>query len=205
MRPDKRGVSLVEVLISVAVLGLAMAPIVGIVHNSYSQIRQEKDEAAAANFAGTLLNQILFEAKFLDVVNNSYTSAALSPPQPVLTGAEVTYMVDGTEMAYKTTVTPMSSLDFIYRQMIYHPGEGGGETNNIGGFPATVFKRVTALDTQGVDPQEFKNPPNKIDKKFAPTASDPVMCEVVLELRWRPPGGTYTPYEKLYVRRAKLE
>lgn len=199
----RRGISLVEVLISVAVLGLAMAPIVGIAHRSFSQIRTEKDEATAANVAGQILNQVLFEAKYDEVLANSYTSPG-PPPQQILSTGAMTMTVDGTEVEWKTTITPMDSLQFIYRQFTYHPGESGGETNSIAGFSFPTFKRVSSLDTQGADDRQFNNAAQKIDKKFVGTRPA-VMVEVHLELRWRPPGGTYTPYENLYVRRAKLD
>lgn len=202
---DRRGVTLVEVLVSVAILGLAMAPIVGIVHRSFSDIRKEKDEATAANFAGQLLNQILFEAPYADVYNQSYTSPAPESEPIIPSGNRLgSRAVDGTELEWRVTVNRMNDLRFLYRQLTYHPGETGGETRDIAGFPLGVFQPVGSTNDQGADDRQFNNPPLKIDKKFTGSYSS-VMCEVMLEIRWRPPGGTWSPYEKLYVRRAKLE
>ena len=200
---SRRAFTLVEVLISVAILGLAMAPIVGMMHKSFGDIRAEKDEATAASIAGQLLNQFLFGATYEDVLGNSSNvkDPEDSTKSIMPTGNKT---VDGTYVEWDTTVQAMtnSTLKFIYRRYKYHPPDGCGASGVANLADPALF--YADDQNSGSDPEQYKRPVTDVDKKYAGLAG--VMCEVELKIRWRPPGATtFTKEEKLYVRRAKLD
>lgn len=184
-----KGIALVEVLVSVAILGLAMAPIVGIVHRSMSQIRAEKDEATAANVAGQVLNRILFEIPYDQVRANSFTGVMPDGSEDI----------DGTHVEWKTFVNPLANLKFLYRRVKYHTSHGSAREPLI--LPTTAGALYT--DSANSPPTLYNNAANEIDKKYS---GAPVMCDVKVEVKWRSPGETrFGRTETLFVRRAKLE
>jgi prepilin-type N-terminal cleavage/methylation domain-containing protein len=181
-----RGFSLVEVLISVAVLGLAMAPIVGIINRSTRQIRDEKMEATAANFAAKKLNEILTDMAFDQELING-TKAGLN-------GQET---VDGTDVNWEATISAVAGLKFRYRKLKYHnpTGHESGET------VALVYE---PNPRGGGD--EFNDEAKDIDAKYAGLGT--VMVDVKLFLQWKPrEDAAFDPrhQEYLFTRKAKLE
>lgn len=200
---NRRGVTLVEVLVAVSILGLALAPVVGMFHKSFGDIRAEKDEANAAAVAGQILNQILFEAKFKDVLANSYTSPG-PPSEVILPSGNKT--VDGTFVDWTVTSQPVANLKFLFRRLKYHPKDLGPEP-----VPASlddVAKFYQDLPSPpGSGTCQFNRQAGDLDAKYkvAPYLGT-VLLEVMLKIRWRPPGAaTFTKEEALYVRRAMLE
>ena len=197
---NRRGVTLVEVLVAVAILGLALAPVVGMMHKSFSDIRSEKDEANAAAVAGQILNQILFEIPFDNIVSNSYSSPG-PPAETILPSGSKT--VDGTLVSWTVDRAPMTNLKFLFRRLKYHPPDAGQE-------PAPTWPPVDAqfykapAGQVGADAYQLLSAPNQIDNKFSSLPS--VLYELKLTIGWRPPGAAAdTKKEMLYVRRAKLD
>lgn len=192
----RHGVTLVEVLISCAVLGLALAPIVGIVHKSFSDIRKEKNEATAATFAGGLLSRILAEATFEQVLANNVPG--------VMPGG--TTIVDGCDIQWETERNPMTNLRFLYRRFKYHFPEHTGTEVAFGAPGGGLSPTYFMIDPAGTGPDQFayNNLARDVDFKFA--GSNPVLCEVRLRIHWRSPGDAAYPttWESLYVRKAKL-
>lgn len=196
----RKGVALVEVLVSVAILGLALAPVVGMMHKSYSAIRQEKDEAQACAMAGQLLNQVLFEIPYNTVVAaGAYSNPGPPPEQIFPTGTKT---LDGTQMDWDFTVTPMP-IKFLYRRYKYHTQHSGAMEPVPASLSNPALFYADPKNSGLGDPLRYRRDAVDIDSKFGTT---PVLCEIELKIRWRPPGATTpTKEEKLYVRRAKLD
>ncbi len=199
MKMQRRGLTLVEVLVSVAILGLALAPIVGMLHKSFGDIRAEKDEATAAGVAGQLLNQILFEAPYAQVKANSYTSAG-PPSETIMPGGNKT--VDGTYVEWETEVQPVSNLRFKFNKYKYHNKHTGQEP-----VPGSLTDTSLFYTDTGSGTTTYDKLVGEVDTKYnAAPISGQVMTEVEVKVRWRPPGATtFSKEEKLYVRRAMLE
>jgi prepilin-type N-terminal cleavage/methylation domain-containing protein len=198
MKTPRKGLTLVEVLVSVAILGLALAPIVGMLHKSFGDIRAEKDEATAAGVAGQLLNQILFEAPYAQVKANGYVSAG-PPSETIMPAGNKT--VDGTYVEWDTTVQPVSGLKFKFNKYKYHNKHTGAEP-----VPGSLTDGALFYTDSGSGTTTYDKQVGDVDTKYnAAPISGQVMVEVELKVRWRPPGVTATKEEKLYVRRAMLE
>lgn len=199
----RRAVTLVEVMVSVAILGIALTPVVGMMHKSFGDIRLEKDEANAAAVSGQILNQILFEAPFAAVNGGNYTSPGTVPPEQIIpTG---TKFVDGTEINWDITAQPVAGLKFLYYRYKYHdpaPHTASAEPAP----PNLTDTNLFYLDLPGPPGSgttTFNRDVSTIDAKYTGT---PVLLDVRLRVRWRPPGATaWTKEEALFVRRAKLD
>lgn len=176
------GITLTEIMVGVAILGLAMTPIIGMIVKTFSQIRNEKSEAIAANYAGKLLTGIVFEMKYDDVVarNDSADFKFNS-----------TTNIDGCDLKWSIEIAEVNGLTFKYMKPEYHGPHTGGEVAGIkfeqlGG--STVWNRTAA----------------EIDRKFLGKS---VMCDVKLTIQWKSPGEAYDNERKqvLYTRKARIE
>lgn len=206
--------TLVEVLIAASILGLAIAPVVGILTNSFRQIRNEKMEATAANFAGKLLNVMLFQMKFDEVVN--FDGSKADDPQGRLDGvAEGANAIDGTALEWRTELRvvgdPLSGRGpkfwFTQADSGLHRGGGhpGGETVDINGADTNL-----ATDP-GTSNKFFHWDLRKVDSKYINTGNSsrdiPVLVDIKLTIRWKGPGEDFNEERKqmLYTRKARLE
>jgi prepilin-type N-terminal cleavage/methylation domain-containing protein len=173
----RHGFSFVEILISTAILGLAMAPVIGMISKTFSQLRQEKTEALAANYAGKLLNQVLFEATFAEAQGMTDT--------PTLKFDQSDFDAeDGCRLKWKIECSAVPNLKFEYKSPIYHPPHAGGEPGG------TAFN-------------DFNKTANDIDKKMG----NDTLLDVKLTIQWRSPGEAYNEERKrvLFTRKARLE
>jgi type II secretory pathway pseudopilin PulG len=195
----RSAVTLVEVLVSVAVLGLALAPIVGIAHKSFSQIRAEKDEANAAAVAGQLCNQILFEIPYEKIIAKSYQNTSVSPPETILPEGEKT--VDGTLVHWEVDIQPVDPLRFAFRRLKYHGTHPNAVDANV---TQAQFNDSTLFYQDGAaGPTLWNKAVTDIDKKYS---GDPVMHDCKIDIKWKAPGATaWSRTETLFVRRAKLD
>lgn len=176
------GITLTEIMVGVAILGLAMAPIIGMIVKTFSQIRNEKSEAIAANYAGKLLTALVFELKYDDVVNKNDTADFKFSGTANLDGADLKWSVD---------VVPVAGLTFKYMKPEYHAPHTGGEAAGI------KFEQLSGSTV-------WNRTAGEIDSKFRNTT---VMCDVRLTIQWKSPGEAYDNERKqvLYTRKARIE
>lgn len=187
--PMRRGVTFTEVLVATAILGLAMAPAVGALVKTFSQIQSEKSESIAAAYAGKLLNQILFELSFDEVLSKTNT--------PNFKFSETSgFLLDGCTMKWNIEVEPVSGLTFRFMRPEYHAPDPGGERGTV------VFQQ--SGDSGVTTPTRFNRTVDRIDSKFA---GQQVLCDVRLTIEWISPGETYSPERKqvLFTRKARVE
>lgn len=176
------GITLTEIMVGVAILGLAMAPIIGMIVKTFSQIRNEKSEAIAANFAGKLLTQLMFEMKYDDVVGTN-DSADFK--------FDSTTNIDGCDLKWKVDVAPVNNLTFENMKPQYHAPHTGGEPGG------TVFVQLNGSTT-------WVRTAGEIDSKFN---GQTVLCDVRLTIQWKSPGEAYDNERRqvLYCRKARIE
>lgn len=176
------GITLTEILVGVAILGLAMAPIIGMIVKTFSQIRAEKSEAIAANYAGKLLTAVVFELKYDDVVGKTDTADFKFDGTANLDGADLKWTVD---------VEPVNNLTFQNMKPQYHAPHLGGEPGG------TIFVQLNGSTT-------WVRTAAEIDSKFS---GQTVMCDVRLTIQWTSPGEVFDNERRqvLYTRKARIE
>lgn len=183
---SRAAITFTEILVGVAILGLAMAPVVGMIVKTFSQIRAEKSEAAASNYAGKLLNQVLFELSYGELIAKTNT------PTFKFTGTD---SVDGADLSWTVEIQEVNGITFRHKKPEYH-----NPNPHVGGEPASpIFKKWT--DSSDI----FKQTAGEIDSKFAGTT---VLCDVKLTIQWKNPGDAGFDNDRkqvLYTRKARLE
>lgn len=105
----RRGFSLVEIIVAVALMAMVLVPVVGLLQHSHHQIADEKAEAAVSTFASAIFNKALFQQNYVEVVSEE--------------GTEVIY---GTTIRWSLEVQKVDNLSLRYWRVKYHDPCGGG-------------------------------------------------------------------------------
>lgn len=196
-----RAFTLVELLVSIAVLAVALVPMVGGIHLGVSKLREQKMEAVAATHAARLMNRILNELTFEEVFRHQDLEDFKFGTSG---GPEATETIDGTTLEWNVDVASVGNTDhplrFRYKRLRYHAPHPGGEPAFD---PQELVHNSRPVDA---DATVFDEPARHVRVRFSREFQGYPLLNVRLRLRWKAPGEPGFAHEEVLVtRKAMLE
>ena len=136
-RKYKKAFTIMEMLLSLAIMAMLLAAIAAAVHASLMSYKENDELAAAMQTVRTVLNRLTREVRTADDVVATYSSLTLLPPDPAVD--EIHYEYTGGQLIYRVTKsgTPIS-----------HVLISNSDDVQIIGF---AVEREAGLDWQGFD------------------------------------------------------
>jgi hypothetical protein len=151
-RGGRCGFSLVEALVAAFILAAAFVPISGLIRDSFSQVSDQRMEAAAASYAAEVMNEWLFKRSYAQVPVGGPHVQVFNLPDGIVIRCEM--------WVFEVDPVPggKNDMTFEYLRVPYHRPSGcpsGGEAQYPGLQPGDFQQPVAAnLDAryQGLNP-----------------------------------------------------
>jgi len=178
-----RGFSFVEVLIATAILAVAFVPIAGLIQQSFTQVSDQRMEAAVASYTAQVVNEWMFEKRY-DVINDNCPGVVPLGDKQLADGVVVAVTIDLWEVDPEPGGTyngnAVNRMTFEYYRIPYHPPCASAAEVNDYPVPPSDGALLRNKSSSAPVPYTYM-----IDSKYQGTDAKAPLITMRFTIKWR--------------------